>query len=134
MGYRHKRKRINVCFEEGHEYHGLEVTLRGMSLGEYLELEGIGEVDRSSVGDQLRRFAESLISWNLEDEDTGEPVPTTVEAVYAQDQDLMLMLATRWIEALRGIVSAPLEQSSPDGEPSLEASIPMETLSSSLVS
>lgn len=134
MGFRHKRKRINVSFEEGHEYHGLEVTLRGMSLGEYLELEGIGEVDRSSVGDQLRRFAESLISWNLEDEDTGEPVPTTVEAVYAQDQDLMLMLATRWIEALRGIVSAPLEQSSPDGEPSLEASIPMETLSSSLVS
>jgi hypothetical protein len=133
-GYRHKKKRIDIAFEEGHEFHGLEVSLRGMSLGGFLEIQGIGAVDKSTLADQLQRFAESLIEWNLEDEETGEPVPATPEAVYAQDQELMLMLATHWINALKGGLSAPLERPSPDGEPSLEASIPMETVSSPLAS
>ncbi|QIP87639.1 hypothetical protein GLX30_30470 [Streptomyces sp. Tu 2975] len=46
----------------------------------------------------------------------------------------MLLLATHWINALKGGPSAPLEQPSPDGEPSLEASIPMDNLSSPLAS
>jgi len=133
MGFRLRNKRINISFEEGHEYHGLEVSLKGLSLGDFLELQGIGEVDNSTLAAQLKRFAESLIDWNLEDE-TGTPIPPTPDAVYGQDQDLMLLLATRWMQVLQGDVPAPLEQPSPDGEPSLEASIPMDTLSSPLAS
>jgi len=133
MGYRHKMKRINLNFEAGHDLHGLEVSLRGLSLGNFLELQGMGEVDRSSLAGQLRRFAESLIVWNLEDEDTGEPIPATREAVFEQDQDLMLQLATAWLDALAG-VPAPLDETSPDGKPSLVESIPMESLPQSLVS
>ncbi|WP_405676800.1 hypothetical protein OG292_19355 [Streptomyces sp. NBC_01511] len=133
MGYRHKRKRINVAFEGDHEYAGFEAVLRGKSLGEWLDLQGVGEVDKSMLSDQLKEMAGALISWNLLDEDTGEPIPPTPEAVYAQDQDLMLALAAAWADGLAG-VSAPLESSSSDGGPSLEASLPMEPLSESLAS
>lgn len=133
MGYQHKRKKINVRFEEPHEYAGFEATLRGQHLGGFLNLMGIGEVDLSSLGDQLREMGKALVSWNLEDEDTGEPVPATPEAAMAQDQDLMIALAKGWTDGLRGIPT-PLEQSSTDGPPSLEASLPMEPLSESLAS
>lgn len=132
-GYRHKKKRINLTFEPGHEYEGLEVTLRSLTLGEWLEISGIGEVDSAAVDAQLHRFAESLISWNLEDEDTGAPIPTTPEAVYAQDRDLILALATAWMDAIAGVAD-PLDPSSTDGQPSLEASLPMAPLSESLAS
>lgn len=131
-GYRHKRKRITVRFEDG-EYEGFEAVLRGKSLGEYLNLIGIGEVDLSSVTDQLKEMAGALISWNLLDEDTGEPVPPTPEAVLAQDDDLMFALGKAWIDEISG-VSAPLDSGSTDGQPSLEASLPMEPLSLSQAS
>lgn len=133
MGYQHKRKRIAVRFEEPHEYAGFEAVLRGQHLGGFLNLLGIGEVDMSNLGDQLKEMGRALISWNLEDEDTGAPVPVAPEAVMAQDQDLMIALAKGWIDGLRGI-PAPLEQSSTDGQPSLEASLPMEPLSESQAS
>ncbi|MGW1463838.1 hypothetical protein ACWCPT_05720 [Streptomyces sp. NPDC002308] len=132
-GYRHKTRKINVAFAEPHEYAGFEATLRGQTLGGFLALQGIGEIDLSSVGDQLREMSRALISWNLEDEETGAPVPVTATAVFDQDQGLMLALATAWLDGLAG-VSAPLEPSSTDGPPSLEASLPMAPLSESLAS
>lgn len=133
MGYRHKIPRVNVAFEEGHEYHGCEVVLRKLTLGEYLDIVGItADSGINHVGDQLKRMGDKLVSWNLEDED-GTPIPATPDAVLEQDKDLMIAVLNAWLDALNG-VPAPLEPNSPDGEPSLEASIPMETLSSSLVS
>ncbi|MFJ4837180.1 hypothetical protein [Streptomyces sp. NPDC088746] len=133
-GYRHKAKRINVSFAEPHEFAGFEAVLRGKSLAGFLDLQGIGEVDKSSLGEQLREMSLSLISWNLEDEETGAPVPVTPEAVMAQDQDLMIALAAAWMDGLAGGIKGPLEPSSTDGQPSLEASLPMEPLSESLAS
>lgn len=134
MGYRHQIPRVNVTFEEGHEYHGCEVVLRKLKLGEWLEITGISDDGTvRHVGDQLQKMADKLISWNLEDEDTGEPVPTTTEAVLDQDRDLMLAILNAWLDGING-VSAPLEQTSPDGQPSPVESIPMETLSNALVS
>lgn len=134
MGYRHKIPRINVAFEVGHEYHGCEAVLRKLTLGEWLDITGISDdaVVRH-VGDQLKSMGDKLISWNLEDPETGEPILPTAEAVLNQDRDLMLAILNAWLDGING-VPAPLEQNSPAGELSLEASIPMETLSSSLVS
>lgn len=134
MGYRHKTKKITVRFEEPHDYAGFEAVLRGKSLGGFLDLQGIGEVDKSSLAEQLREMSHSLISWNLEDEDTGAPVPVTPEAVMAQDQDLMIALAAAWMDGLLGAIKGPLETTSTDGPPSPEVSIPMEPLSESLAS
>ncbi|WP_405531495.1 hypothetical protein OG592_26970 [Streptomyces avidinii] len=136
MGYVHKIPRIDVSFPEDHEYHGCEATLRRLKLGEWLDITGLGgNSDKPlvrNVGDQLLTMADKLISWNLEAED-GTPVPTTVEAVLEQDQGLMMAILGQWLDGLAG-VSAPLEPSSTDGELSQVASIPMDTLSSSLVS
>ncbi|MFI9235764.1 hypothetical protein [Streptomyces sp. NPDC053079] len=132
MGFVKKPKRIVLRFEGDAELDGLEVILRGLNVAEYLDVMGLGDVEASSVPDMVKRFARSLISWNLEDED-GAPVPITEETVFAQDQDFVLRLAAAWIEAISG-VSAPLEQSSPDGGLSPVASIPMEPLSESLAS
>lgn len=132
MGYQRKTKRIHLAFD-GTEYDGLEVELRGLSLGGWLEITGLGDdVDNSAVAEQLRRFADSLISWNLEDED-GHPIPATRESVFNQDQDFMFVLFNAWMDAMAG-VAAPLDETSPAGEPSLAASIPMEPLSPSLAS
>jgi hypothetical protein len=135
MGYKHQIPRINVAFEEGHEYHGLKVVLRKLKLGEWLEITGMGDNEEPTVrhvGDQLRRMADKLVSWNLEDEG-GRPVPTTLEAVMDQDRELMIAVLNAWLDGLTA-VSAPLEASSTGGEPSLVESIPMDTLSASLVS
>lgn len=137
MGYRHKIPHINVSFEDGHEYHGCEAVLRTLKLGEWLEITGmgVGEASVVHVGDQLKRMADKLVSWNLEDED-GTPVPVTAEAVLDQDQALMIAILNGWLDGLNksSDVPAPLEQNSPDGVPSLEVSLPMEPLSPSLAS
>ncbi|MEU2402818.1 hypothetical protein ABZ609_00530 [Streptomyces rubiginosohelvolus] len=130
MGYRKQPKPLILTFENDEELAGLEVHVRRKSLGEYLEIVGLAEsdIDGPVLVRQLEEFARSLISWNLEEED-GTPVPPSRDAVFAQDKDLMLKIATRWLERLEGVVDAPLPESSPAGEPSPEASIPMEPLS-----
>jgi hypothetical protein len=132
MGFQFKAPRVNIAFEEGHEYHGLEVSLRKLNLQEFLDINGIGEVEDMHAGHQLKTMGEKLIAWNLEDEE-GNPIPPTPDAVLLQDKDLMIAICTAWLDALRG-VSGPLEQSSPDTGPSLEASIPMDVPSESLAS
>lgn len=108
------------------------MSLRKLNLQEFLDINGIGDVEDMHVGHQLKTMGEKLLSWNLEDED-GQPVPATSEGVLQQDKDLMIAICTAWLDALRG-VSGPLEQTSPDGGPSLEASIPMDVPSESLAS
>jgi hypothetical protein len=137
MAYRKKTSQgITVSLKEHPEYgkdtEPPEVVARRTSLEEYLQLRGYTDTpegdDRSHTVRQLERFAESLISWNIAEED-GTPTPPTRDEFFKLDEDLALALATEWIERIGGKVYGPLPQSSPDGEPSLEASIPMEPLS-----
>lgn len=139
MGYRKTTRRLKISLQDHKVYgvvdEGEEAPLaytRGKSLQEYLELEGLadsGEEDgRSVLTRQLEEFGDSLISWNLEDEQ-GRPLPCTREALFGIDNDLAIALATEWMEVLGGKVSGPLADSSPSGEPSQVASIPMEALS-----
>lgn len=132
MGFQRKTLTL-TSFPNHPDLEGLEVTLRRLPLGPYLELTGLGgESERNSVSEMIREFSKALISWNLEDE-TGEPVPATPEAVFAEDHEMMLAIANAWMDHMGG-VAAPLEQSSDAGEPSPEVSIPMEPLSESLAS
>lgn len=134
-GFRRKRKQFELTFEGDSELDGLVVTMESMPLGEYMEMSGLdGAGDGWEIGDMLKRFAKALISWNLQEED-GTPVPPTEAAVMAEDSDQMLTVATAWMKAVKGVQKdSPLPESSPDGELSLEASIPMETPSESLAS
>jgi hypothetical protein len=134
MGFRKKSRVFDLTFEDTEDLAGLEVQVRSKSLGEYLEIVGLKDsaIDGPVLIRQLEEFAKALVSWNLEEED-GTPVPPTRDAVFAQDKDMMLTIATRWFERLEGAVEAPLPQSSPVGEPSQVASIPTETLSAPLL-
>lgn len=118
MGYRAQRRTYPLSL--GEEFAGLEATVSSVSIGEYLTLAGFtGE--NVPVSYAIDQFCANLIDWNLEDEE-GKPIPVT--AAKDQDKELILALTSAWVGSLHG-VAAPLEPSSPAGEPSLEASIPM---------
>jgi hypothetical protein len=135
MGYKAKLKTYLVRFDEGHEFHGAEARLSGMTYGEWEVAAGLDGGDGDTNGAaSVRRFVDHLISWNIEEED-GKPLPTTMDAVKTIDHDLVTALNNAWIRTLIGVHDAdPLPESSPSGEPSLVESVPMEALSESLAS
>ncbi|NUO42430.1 MAG: hypothetical protein HOV82_10360 [Streptomyces sp.] len=124
MGYRPKRKIFALDFT-GTEYEGLEASVRALTVGEELELN-----EMEFTPDQVvKALVQRLVSWNVEDEQ-GQPVPTSYEGVCTQDGGMVLAI----LNALRQVNSGvpdPLPQSSPSGEPSPAASIPMEPRSPS---
>ncbi|GAA2199949.1 hypothetical protein [Streptomyces bangladeshensis] len=138
MGYRKTTRKIEVSLK-GHKVYGQDTEhpvayARGKNLEEYLRLQGFTETEegdeRTGIVRQLEEFADSLISWNLENED-GTPVPCTRAGLFSIDNDLALAMATEWLERLGGKVdeASPLDGTSLSGEPSPVASIPMEALS-----
>lgn len=133
MGFREPDSTITLRFEEGHELHGLEVTLRGMSIGDWMQATGMDGSDGDNTAQTIERFHEALISWNLEDAD-GKPVP--VSESRSRSHKLIMRLNNAYVEALTGVhKNDPLPASSPSGEtyPELSA-IPTEPLSESLAS
>lgn len=135
MGYKAKIKTYLIQFDEGHEYHGAEARLSGMTYGEWEQVTGLdGGGGDTNGAVSVRRFVDHLISWNLEDED-GKPLPMTMDTVKEIDHDLVAALNNAWVNTLTGVHEAdPLPESSPSGEPSLVESVPMEALSESLAS
>ncbi|WP_377271929.1 hypothetical protein [Peterkaempfera sp. SMS 1(5)a] len=139
MGFKVKRKTYKLVWQEGHDLEGLEVMVRSLDTGQFLKLTG-ARADRDAGGEQeengtrrmLDMLAANLVSWNAEDED-GQPIPATIDGILAQDVAFNVAVIDAWTEAING-VPAPLSQTSSDGQPSLEASIPMETPSESLAS
>lgn len=126
MGFRPPRKIYALDFT-GTDYDGLAVKMRGLTVGEELEVDSL----RSEDGGERRFFelmTSLLVEWNVEDEH-GRPVPATFDGVCSQDSVMVGAI----LDALRTAVSGvpdPLPQSSPSGEPSPEAyAIPMEPLS-----
>jgi hypothetical protein len=131
VGFTKQPRIVTLKFKEGHRLHGLEVTCKGMNIGDYFKVVGLDGSDGESVAEVAQRLANSLISWTYERPD-GTPIPPTVEEFNDLDRDDGIDLASAWIDALNGVHDAdPLPQSSPSGGPSLVASIPMETLSPS---
>ncbi|MEU3161779.1 hypothetical protein ABZ753_30905 [Streptomyces griseoincarnatus] len=125
MGYRPKRRVFQLDFT-GTDYEGLEASMRAPTVGEELEFTKLRNKEDS--GQELFTFlTRLLVSWNVED-DNGQPVPCTFEGVCSQDGAMVLAILDAGQTAASG-VPAPLPQSSPDGEPSPEASIPMAPLS-----
>ncbi|WP_370665402.1 hypothetical protein [Streptomyces sp. IBSBF 2507] len=123
MGYRPKRRILALDFT-GTEHDGLEASVRGLTVGEELELNEMEWTPQNIV----KALVQRLVSWNVEDE--NGPVPTTFEGVCTQDGDMVLAILNALRQANSG-VSDPLPSGSPSGGPSPEASIPMAPLSPS---
>jgi hypothetical protein len=129
-GFRRPAKVYKLRFEDD-DMAGLEVRARSVPLGQFLELgavadatSGLAPVSSEQFGairDLFAGFAAALVEWNLEDE-TGQPVPATLEGVLAQDFEFMLAIVTAWMDAIAG-VSAPLPSSSSRGLAGMEAAL-----------
>src|SRR5882757_760132 len=130
MGFRPKKRTQTVIMPEDSEWYGLEAELVPMNFGMWLELTNSG-ADGLPILDvihSVEKMAHSLISWNFEDPDSGEPVPTDRESVLKQDKDMLMALTGRWVNATTG-VSDPLPQTSGDTAPLPEVLLPTEDLS-----
>ena len=131
MGFR-EPSTITLAFEEGDEYHGLEVRMRGMSIGDWLQAAGLDGGDGDDAAATMRRFFTHLVSWNLEDEN-GQPIP--VADAPNRDSRMIRRLNNEWIEALTGVrKSDPLPDGSTSGATSPAPPIPMAPLSESQAS
>jgi hypothetical protein len=125
MSYTHARKTYKLAFEGAPEFEGLEVTARGMSVGQYLEVTNLAESkDVGSVDRLLRRFADALVSWNVKDED-GTDIPNTYEGVASCDIDFIMRIIAAWMTAIAG-VSKDLGKGLSSTGNSLELALPME--------
>lgn len=133
MGYKRNPKIYKLVFDETTDYPGLEVQVKTITMGQLIAMRtGKQDDDKDGTQVSVELLADRIVSWNLEDEN-GAPVPATLEAIYEEDDDLILGIINRWTDAVSA-VRAPLQQSSPSGEPSLVESVPMEALSESLAS
>jgi hypothetical protein len=125
MGY--QRKVYRLVFDDP-EMDGLEVRAKSVSLG---AMRKAADSDDEFL--MMELFAKALVSWNLEDD--GEPVPATLEGLEDQDPEFVTAIITAWTGTISGVPDAsPLGGGSDSGRRSLEASIPMETLSPSRAS
>lgn len=131
MGYTRNPKVYRITFADDTEYAGLEVVLRSLTTGQIIAVRRSDD-DEDSVERMTALMADRIVSWNLENED-GTPVPPTLESIKGEDHDMTMAIIQKWTDAVSG-VPAPLEQPSTSGGESLEASIPMETLSESRAS
>lgn len=140
MGFTPKSTEYKLVFADP-DMAGLEVITTSPSMGVFIDLTALASLDPadpealsrlSEVDKMFSHFAESLISWNLEDKHKN-PIPPTKEGLYTQKLDFILVVIQAWVQATAS-VSAPLSKGSSVGGPSPVASIPMETLSPSLAS
>lgn len=131
MGFR-EPSTITLVFEPGDEYHGLEATVRSMTISEWLASTGLDGSEGDNANATMQRFYKALASWNLEDSN-GQPVP--VSDAPNRDARMIRRLNNAWIEALTGVHRAdPLPDNSPSGETSPAPAIPMAPLSQSQAS
>jgi hypothetical protein len=129
MGY--KRKIYKLRWPEGHELHGLEISMRGMSMDDLGTVIGLQSSSASTPGPELIGplidvFARNVQAWNVEDED-GNPVPVTEANIRAEDSRMLLQVVMSWAEKAT-TVAPPLPPTSSAGNPSLEGTIPMAVL------
>lgn len=126
-GYRRKRKNYKLDFS-GTEWDGLEVRIRGLTTGEYLQivqLSGAADEGDKETENMMRMLASHIMSWNLEDD--GEPVGTTFEDVKDNDFTMNMAIVGAWIDALGSVPDDTAKKLSAGGS-SLVESIPTEIL------
>src|SRR5690242_5207183 len=113
MGFRPEPRGLHITFEG--DLADMEMDARSVTVAEYLAM------DSATEGELLEQFAAALVSWNLEDQASGEPVPPTLAGVQSQDLGLVARLISGWRRALVTVppTSPPL---SVNGSHPLEAS------------
>lgn len=126
MGYKREAPTFKLVFEDD-EFDGLVVRARSLPLGAMLAFQGLQEKagkDVDAALEVLRRFADVLVSWNLED-DQDQPVPCDFDGLCSLDMPFVMKIVEAWMSAVASVPKAQPSGSSGGGT-SLEQSIPME--------
>ncbi len=102
MGYR----RIPTVYtlDSIPEAEGLVVRMASVRIGKMrkmMQLTSDTESGDEGISELLNLFAESLISWNLEDE-SGAPVPATIEGIEEQEIEFVMDIIGAWMERMTG--------------------------------
>lgn len=87
------------------EEEGLVVRMASIKLGKLrrlMKLTSDENSDDGGVEEILDLFQANLISWNLEDFETGEPVPTSKDAVEDQEIELVMRIVEQWMDHMTG--------------------------------
>jgi homoserine trans-succinylase len=130
-----REKRYKLKFEG--EFDGFQVTARPVSIGEYLELlatwddtEALEKMSKEELQAWVQLFcgqlANVIVSWNLETKDR-RAIPVTAENLAKQDHELLFSIMRGYMQAVTGREVA-------QADPTLEASLPMTSIPSELVS
>jgi hypothetical protein len=115
-------------------YDPLDIKVRACTIAELrraMELTAGGGLlptrDVERYDDLVALVGSTLVSWNLDDPASGDPLPADAEHLAARPALLVGRIINAWIDAQLGL-SAPLGQPSNDGAP--EAEIPQTPLAS----
>ncbi|MFD6035719.1 hypothetical protein ACFWHF_14430 [Streptomyces griseoincarnatus] len=128
MGFQKRRKTYVIEFTDP-ELEGFEVRMRGLSIGEVLEIQKLEEVSKENLQalNKLLEFTAAHIeSWNLEED--GVPVPVSLEELKGLDMPVISALLDGWTKAVSDVPD-PLDEPAPSGGTSEAPSIPMELFS-----
>lgn len=102
MGYR--RIPTIYTFDNIPDEDGLIVRMKSIRFGKLRRLIALtddDEADDVAITEIVQLMAESLVSWNLEDEE-GNPVPANEEGLCDQDLDFIMKIVDAWTDRLTG--------------------------------
>lgn len=114
-------------------YDPIDVRVRSCTIRELrraMELTAGGVLptrDAERYDELVALVGSTLRQWNLDDPDTGEPVPADAEHLASRPALLIGRIINAWTDAQLGL-AAPLDQPSHDGAPAAE--IPQTPLAS----
>lgn len=116
MGYR--KTPIIYTLEFDGEHEGLVVRMKSMKIGVMRKIIRLIDSDDDNTGAVLdhmvEQVAKGLVSWNMEDYETGEPIPATLESVDELDYQVLKMILDKWLDLVTG-PSEELGKDSPAG-------------------
>lgn len=141
-GYERKRKRLTLAFDGHATLDGLEIVCRTVSLGVALDMNAQFAVFRrapsgspeeaEALAAVLEMFGSMVESWNYQQDGTAIPFAWEMLRDEFDYEETMAILNAHTV-ATQG-VEAPLPRTSADGQPSVEAQIPMDVSSQSRAS
>lgn len=124
-GKRESLRTALISFDEDHELHGLELTVRlNADMALFLQIVGLTEMGPSVGPETIKQFASALtdfgdrclVDWNVDD-DAGNPIPANGAGFLRQDLDFVMAIIGAWVAEV-STPSAPLVQPSPGGSTS----------------
>jgi hypothetical protein len=117
------RSALRLEWADDSEFAGLVVRVRRPTIGDRLWLDEPHE-GKEGVFNAIDRLVGAILEWNVEDPNTGEPVPVTAEGLQGLDEPMIAAILVQWTTSTT-TRRTPLPPTPTDGD---LADIPMEPL------